>query len=466
MHQFQPVTGFNIALGVAVLGATITVAPSLVYADATDPRIQIGLNIAPVSLNLQGLDMAQVGIGSYIVNANSTCNSCHTSADIGPEYLKDPFSNQQPFVVNPAAYLGGGTYFGTLPGGANIFARNLTPDTSGRPVGGRSLQEFITTMRTGHDFDNAHPNCPATGAEGCIAGLPQTTLDGSLLQIMPWPTFSRMQDSDLAAIYEYLKAIPCISHNGTPPQSPPLPSIVFQNCPGPTIGALSNGASFVSGAIVPGEIATLFGSNLTSSPGINLTSGLPLQTEFLNVAVKINSTDAPLFAVDSVNGQQQINLQAPWELVGQSSAIVQVVNSVAVSPMMKVPVIRAQPGIVTYNIGGTNYAVALHDNYQLADAGHPAKAGETVLIYCTGLGAVNPPVPATGAPAGPSTTTVEAPTVTIGGKNAKVDFSGLAPTFVGLNQVNAQVPSGVSGNVPVIISMNSAVSNQAFLPVH
>ena len=75
-----------------------------------------------------------------------------------------------------------------------------------------------------------------------------------------------------------------------------------------------NGASFVTGGIVPGEIATVFGTNLTTATGINLASALPLATQLLNVQVLVNGTAAPIFAVDNVNGQQQINFQVPYEV--------------------------------------------------------------------------------------------------------------------------------------------------------
>ena len=227
-------------LTAAVLAGTMTIASHHVQADSgdTDSRIQIGLEIAPVKLNMKGLNRDLVGIGSYIVNATADCNGCHTSPDYGPEYSQDPtlVGNAPPGVVNPAAYLGGGGWFGTFPGGANLFARNLTPDITGRPEGGHTLQEFINIIRTGHDYDMAHPPCPATGAEGCILGPPVTPINANVLQIMPWPNFSHMSDHDLAAIYEFLKAIPCIAHPGPvapPPGTPPLPSIVYQTCPAP-----------------------------------------------------------------------------------------------------------------------------------------------------------------------------------------------------------------------------------------
>ena len=131
----------------------------------------------------------------------------------------------------------------------------------------------------------------------------------------------------------------------------------------------------VSGGVVPGGMATLFGSNLTSATGINLASGLPLGTEFLKVEVKFNNkTSAPIFAVDNVNGQEQINFQVPWELAGQTSALLQVVNNGAASLAVKVPVLAAEPGVIAYNSGGNTFGVVLHSNFQLADSGHPARA--------------------------------------------------------------------------------------------
>ncbi len=232
----------------------------------------------------------------------------------------------------------------------------------------------------------------------------------------------------------------------------------------PAVSAAVNGASFASGGIVPGEIATIFGTNLTSSSGINLTSGLPLPAEFLNVSVMVNAKTAPLFAIDNVNGQQQINFQVPWEVASRPNATIAVTNNGSTSATISVPVLPAQPGIINYTADAGNFGVILHSNFQLADAAHPAIPGETVLIYCTGLGVVSSP-PADGAAANGQSTVAMA-TVTIGGMNAAVSFSGLAPEFVGLYQVNAAVPAGLaSGNQPVVITLGGSASNSALLPV-
>lgn len=234
--------------------------------------------------------------------------------------------------------------------------------------------------------------------------------------------------------------------------------------PAPSIAAVTNGASFAAGSIAPGEIATLFGKNLTSATGVNLTSGLPLPTQFLNAGVRINGSLAPLFAIDNVNGQEQINFQVPWEVANQATAKVEVLHAGIVSQSITLPVVPTQPGIINYSANGNDFGVILHADYQLADSSHPVAPGETVLIYCTGLGAVHSP-PGDGAGAS-GQSTVATPTVTIGGISGHVSFSGLAPSFVGLNQVNVDVPQGVkSGNQPVVLTIGSASSPVVQVPV-
>jgi uncharacterized protein (TIGR03437 family) len=186
----------------------------------------------------------------------------------------------------------------------------------------------------------------------------------------------------------------------------------------------------------------------------------------LNVQVLVNGTAAPIFAVDNVNGLQQINFQVPTGVANGPTATVQVVDNGAAGNTLTVPVIAAQPGIFTYNVGGSNFGAILHPNSpQLADTGHPASAGETVVIFCTGLGAVAP-APLDGSPAPGAAQTLVPATVTIGGAPAPVAYAGLAPGFVGLYQINAQVPSGLPpGNQAVVITMNGIQSSIALLPV-
>ena len=188
--------------------------------DDQESRMEQGFNIAPVPLNLEGKNRALVGLGSYLVNAVAACNDCH---DAGPQTQfvlgGNPFFGQ-PKKINPATYLGGGQDFGALlPGSPHIVSRNLTPDKTGLPEGGRPFPEFLQIIRTGADLDHLHPPCSSTVTANCLP----PPFDGNLLQIMPWPTFQNLSEHDIRAIYEYLSAIPCI-------EGPPAPSVLHNDC--------------------------------------------------------------------------------------------------------------------------------------------------------------------------------------------------------------------------------------------
>jgi hypothetical protein len=184
------------------------------HRDRDDARIEQGFDIAPVPLHFDRKDRDLVGLGSYIVNTEG-CDDCH-SAGPPTEYAPghNPFFGQTK-MVNPKTYLGGGRDFGELVpppgiGSAHIISRNLTPTPkTGLPEGDHTFVEFLEIFRTGKDFDLLHPTCTGAPNPGCIP----KPFDGNLLQIMPWPNFKDLTDHDIRAIYEYLKAVPCIQGN-------------------------------------------------------------------------------------------------------------------------------------------------------------------------------------------------------------------------------------------------------------
>jgi minor extracellular serine protease Vpr len=121
----------------------------------------------------------------------------------------------------------------------------------------------------------------------------------------------------------------------------------------------------------------------------------------------------------------------------------------------------AAPQVFTAPVGSTTIGVVVHGvGNALVTAASPAVASEVVTIYCTGLGLVNPQVAAgQPSPAAPPSTTAAATTASIGGQPAAVQFSGLTPGLVGLYQVNAVIPKGLtSGAQPITISAGGATS--------
>ena len=214
------------AAALAVLAVTATLVTSTRgYAgehgddnngDDQESKVERGLDIAPVPLNMGGKNRELVGLGSYIVNAQADCDACHSA---GPATQYAPggnpfFKGNPPAVLNQATYLGGSRIFPSqIPGVTPpIVSRNLTPDKTGRPEGGRTFEEFRLIMQTGADLDHVHPNCSdptITTSSTCFpVGV---RFNGDVLQIMPWPLFQNMTEHDLRAIYEYLSAIPCIT---------------------------------------------------------------------------------------------------------------------------------------------------------------------------------------------------------------------------------------------------------------
>jgi hypothetical protein len=207
------------AISIALL-CGILLHPSQVMAwdedhDSDAAMIRRGFEIAPVPLDFRGKDWSLVGLGSY---------RCH-SAGPETEYAAggNPyFKGNPPSVVNQVTYLGGGRNFGALiPGTPEIVSRNLTPDRTGRPVGGRTFEEFLRIMRTGDDLNHLHPNCSASITSNCFPAL--QPFNGDLLRIMPWPDFQHLTHQEVRAIYEYLRAIPCI-------EGPPAPSVLHNDC--------------------------------------------------------------------------------------------------------------------------------------------------------------------------------------------------------------------------------------------
>lgn len=215
--QFLTAIGTVTGCAGIVFAGTLISAPRLNADDdrssRDEARIEQGLQIAPVPLTYARHNRKLVGLGSYIVNAVSECNGCH-SAGPATEFANghNPFFGQ-PEQVNRATYLGGGRDFGPIsaPPSPAIVSRNLTPDRSGLPEGGATFAEFYESIKHGVDHDHIHPNCTATITTNCFPhgpGLPP--FDGTLLQIMPWPAYREWTDRDLLAVYEYLKAIPCV----------------------------------------------------------------------------------------------------------------------------------------------------------------------------------------------------------------------------------------------------------------
>ena len=241
-------------------------------------------------------------------------------------------------------------------------------------------------------------------------------------------------------------------------------SIVSRQQPNIVDGGVLAAANVDKGTpIVPGSYVAIYGSGLSDYTYPNPFTTLPLS--FGGVTV---SFDVPAAGI-SVPGRivyispNQVNVQVPWELQGQSSV------------KMKVTLNEYEPGnVVTVPVNDFGPAFfhaaadALDEGYKVITPSNAAQRGHLVQLFMNGLGPVNNQ-PASGSPASATALakTKTDPVVMIGGVQAPVQFSGLAPGFPGLYQVNVTVPQSVTpGNaVPITVAIGGQTSKAATIPV-
>jgi uncharacterized protein (TIGR03437 family) len=255
--------------------------------------------------------------------------------------------------------------------------------------------------------------------------------------------------------------------------------------PIPSITAIANGARFTTNGAAPNSFVSIFGTNLGL---LDTVSNISPATDFNGLSVLFNGVAAPLYFVfGSLN---QINLVTPSELPESGLVTVQVKTAQGTSATFPLQMASADVGVFRItdpsNAKRNNGAVLFANTawrvmpLPMATAlgfpscdpaipdtacGKPAKSGDVIQIYVTGLGKATqngdpsgqPLVTGTLAPASgnPLYKTVQKPTVTIGGRPAALLFSGIAPGNAGLYQVNVTIPDGLETNdeVPVVVTM-------------
>ena len=208
----------------------------------------------------------------------------------------------------------------------------------------------------------------------------------------------------------------------------------------PAISSVVNSASFLPGAVAPGELVTIFGANLgpvSEEPGV-VTGGL-VAASIDNLQVLIGGTAAPILYVSPT----QINAVVPFGLSG-STAQVEVVYQGQTMASTTVPVQAASPAVFSANGNGGGQGAILNQDGSVNSPSNPASPGSVVVLYATGAGITTPasvdgllitaPYPAPNLPV----------SVTINGEAANVLYAGAAPGLVaGVMQINVVMPADV-----------------------
>ena len=215
-------------------------------------------------------------------------------------------------------------------------------------------------------------------------------------------------------------------------------------------GGAVNAASSQPG-LAAGSLASVYGQNLGTAT-LSATS-LPLPTALGGLSILINGTPAPLLFVSP----GQVNLQVPWNITTGSVNINADFNGQS-GNSITAEVKTASPGIF----------VVVRADGSLVTADRPVVANDVLIIYCTGLGAVDQTV-TTGnpAPGNPVAGVRNGVTVRFGNVAAtEVFFAGLTPGFVGLYQINVRAPSGIPAgtNTPLTVVVAGETSAALALP--
>lgn len=256
---------------------------------------------------------------------------------------------------------------------------------------------------------------------------------------------------------------------------------------GATAGTVASvdAASF-SRSVAPGQIVAAFGTGFPVGTVISsAAAATPLPLSLEQVSVRVNTIYVPLFyAGATANGGFQVNYQMPFE-TPPGTAQVEVLWGGRLIASEYLMVSESAPAAFTFSQSGTGQAVALNQDFSIngsaasSPAGKPEARGRFVIVYGCGQGRQlidsatgqfltllsGYPAPASGVPL---YTTSAVPTVTIGGVQAQVGFSGLAPGFVGLWQLNVRIPDNAptGAAVPLVITYGNRTSRSTTIAVN
>jgi len=232
--------------------------------------------------------------------------------------------------------------------------------------------------------------------------------------------------------------------------------------PAPVITAVVNDASFEA-PITASSWVAIGGTNLSSTTrswGLADFVGNKLPTSLDGVSVTIDGVPAYVYYISPA----QVNVLAPDDAT-TGTVSVQVTNAAGVSNSFQIAKAAFSPAFFTFD--GT-HVIATHANGTLVGppglvtgmTTTPAQPGETIVLYATGFGPGNPPLPAGLTVPAPSPLANQA-TVQVGGQTAMLLFAGIAGS--GLDQINLIVPNVPNGDVPIVAGVGGVQSPAGFV---
>jgi uncharacterized protein (TIGR03437 family) len=204
------------------------------------------------------------------------------------------------------------------------------------------------------------------------------------------------------------------------------------------ISSVVNSASFLEGAVSPGELVTIFGANLgPASDAQAELAGNFVSDTVENTQVSIGGIVAPLLFVSS----SQINAVVPFGVTG-TTAQVQILYQGQPTASTTVPLTAASPAVFSINSDGGGQGAILNQDGSVNSQSNPAAPGSVVVLYATGAGLTTPASTDGSLTTAPYPKPVLPVSVTLNGTAAQVLYAGAAPGLVaGVLQINMVVPA-------------------------
>ena len=226
-----------------------------------------------------------------------------------------------------------------------------------------------------------------------------------------------------------------------------------------------NSASFLyqgqpGSGIAQGSIFTIFGTGV--GPNTMVQAGpLPLKTSLGGTSVTVTVGGQTVKAYILAALSYQVNALLPSSTPIGSGTVTVTYNNQTSQPE-PVQIVSAAFGTYTFNSNGFGQAIATDNvNYQVNSIIRTFHPGDWVILWGTGLGAINgddsiqPPVGNLGSP-----------TVHVGNASLTPYYAGRSADFPGLDQIAFQIPSGIQGcYVPVAVEANGVVGNSPLIAV-
>ncbi|HJT86700.1 MAG TPA: BACON domain-containing carbohydrate-binding protein [Bryobacteraceae bacterium] len=307
-------------------------------------------------------------------------------------------------------------------------------------------------------------NAPATASSGRASVITGNGCGWSAYSDVSWLHITSGDGGSGPAPLAYsIDANPGVTRTGNIHVGAATLALTQQGAPGPTVQLtlVANAASYAQGAVSPGEIVAIGGSNMGPVSGVSLqVSGKSVSTSLGGTQVLFDGTAAAL----TYSSGGQVNAVVPYGVAGKQSTQVQVQYQNGQSNTMTLAVQAGTPGIFTVDSSGSGQGAIQNQDYTLNGRFNPAARGSVIQIYCTGGGVTNPATPdaTLTVSAEPFPRLTQNVTVTIGGiVSPQVYYAGGAPGEVGgLTQINAMVPNGVTpgGSVPITVQIGNQQS--------